>query len=125
MFALFIPFTPLRVIVYHFVYKSFSSMFYNMGITRHPREQILRFIREAAETLAVLVGDRGVFAGKKCGLQAVVFGILVGIREAREMTPVWGEEVGKYPNLTRWVEEKSREYFSERTLRESINTRRL
>ena len=100
-------------------------MFYNMGITRYPREQILRFIREAAETLAVLVGDRGVFAGKKCGLQAVVFGILVGIREAREMTPVWGEEVGKYPNLTRWVEEKSREYFPERTLRESINTRRL
>jgi len=100
-------------------------MFYNMGITRHPREQILRFIREAVETLAVLVGETGVFAGKKCGLDAVVFGILVGIREAGEMTPVWGEEVGKYPNLTRWVEEKCKEYFPERTLRQSIKTRSL
>jgi len=41
------------------------------------------------------------------------------------MTPVWGEEVGKYPNLTRWVEEKSKEYFPERTLRESIKIRSL
>jgi len=65
------------------------------------------------------------FEGKKCVLQAVVFGILVGVREAGELTPVWGEEVGKYPNLVRWVEEKSKEYFSERKLRDKIKIQSL
>jgi hypothetical protein len=66
IFRYFIPFYPLRMIVYYRVYKNFVSMFYGMGITRHPREVILGFIAEAAKTMATLVGEKGFFDGKKC-----------------------------------------------------------
>ena len=88
-----------------------------MGLTRHPREQILEFIREAARTLADLVGENGVFEGKKSTVGATVFGIVVGIKEAGAMTPVSNEEVAKYPHLLVWVEEMRKEYFPERNCR--------
>ena len=119
-FPQFIPFYPVRILVCHIVYKNFQSMFYAMGITRFPREMILEFIAEEAKTLATLIGDSGVFKGRKCGLAAMAFGMLVGIREAGEMTPIWNREVEKYPNLVRWLEEMREQYFPERKLKESI-----
>ena len=80
---------------------------------------ILEFIAEGAKTLATLVGEKGVFEGRKCMLSGCVFGMLVRIREAGEMTPKWNKEIGKYPNLIKWLEEMRGQYFPERKLRES------
>jgi len=100
------------------VYRDFKKMLYGMGITRFERAQILEFIEQAAGTLATLVG--GGFGERRSMVDATVFGFLVAINEAGEMTPVWGREIAKYPELMRWLEEMGKEYFPEREIRESV-----
>ena len=89
-------------------------MLYGMGITRHSKEDIISFIAEASKAMSVIVGEKGFLDGRVCSANAILFGMLVGIQEAGEMTPTWNAEIGKYPNLMKWVEDMKIKYFPER-----------
>lgn len=57
-FAEAIPFYPLRVVIFNFIYRGISSTLYGKGITRHSRDEILSFIADGARTMSVLVEKR-------------------------------------------------------------------
>ena len=75
------------------------------------------FIAEAVKAMSVLVGEKGMFEGKKCSVNAFMMGILVSVYEWPELNRSWLPEVEKYPNLKRWMEGMVKEYFPERTLK--------
>lgn len=116
-FAQSIPIYPLRVIVFNIIYRRISSMLYTKGITRHSKGEIQGFIAESARAMSVLVGDKGLFDGKKCSVSAFMLGLLVSIYEWPELNTSWIPEVEKYPNLKRWMERMVKEYFPERKLK--------
>jgi len=116
-FADLVPFYPARVVIFNLVYRKLASMLYTMGITRHSKEDILGFIAEAVKAMSVLVGERGMFEGKKCSVNAFMMGILVSVYEWPELNRSWLPEVEKYPNLKRWMEGMVKEYFPERSLK--------
>jgi len=114
IFRQFFPFYPFRVAVYFIVYRNISATLYGKGITRHSREDIVEFIKEATKALNELVGKEGFFEGRDCSSNATLFGMLVAIQEAGNMTPIWNGEMSKYPNLIDWTNYMKRKYFPER-----------
>ena len=116
-FADAIPFYPARVVIFNLVYRKLAGMLYTKGITRHSKEDIQGLIAEAAKAMSVLVGERGMFEGKKCSVNAFMMGILISIYEWPELNKSWIPEVEKYPNLKRWMEGMVAEYFPDRTLK--------
>jgi hypothetical protein len=116
-FAKSIPIYPLRVVVFNIVYRKLASMLYTKGITRHSKEEIQGFIAESAKGMSVLVGERGLFDGKKCSANAFMMAILISIYEWPELNTSWFHEVDKYPNLKTWMEKMVKEYFPERKLK--------
>jgi hypothetical protein len=115
-FAKAIPFYPMRVVIFNFVYRDINDMMYKKGIGRHAKEDIVSFIVESVKTISVLVGDKGLLEGKPCSANAFLFGLLVAVMLTPDLTPIWNAEVAKYPNLKRWTESWVEKYFPERKL---------
>src|SRR5579859_4215170 len=65
-----IPLLPLRVIIFNLIYRKLAAMLYTKGITRHSKKEIQGFIAEQAKAMSVLVGETGLFEGKKCAVNA-------------------------------------------------------
>lgn len=112
-----IPIYPLRVVIFNLIYRKLASMLYTKGITRHSKKEIQGFIAEQAKAMSVLVGDTGLFEGKKCSVNAYMMGVLISIYEWPELNTSWLPEVEKYPNLKRWMEKMVKDYFPERKLK--------
>jgi hypothetical protein len=91
-------------------------MLYGKGITRHSRDEVLSLIADGVKTMSVLVGEKGLFDGKPCAVNAFLFGILVSFLEGRETNKAFHREISKYPNLKRWAESMNEKYFPERKL---------
>jgi hypothetical protein len=109
-----IPLYPVRVIVFNLIYRNISSLMYGKGITRHSREEILSLIADGVKTMSVLVGEKGLFDGKPCAVNAFLFGMLVSFLEGPETNKAFHGEISKYPNLKRWTESMNEKYFPER-----------
>ena len=117
-FARAVPFYPARVVIFNFVvYRNISSMLHAKGITRHSKPEIVSFIAEAAKAMSVLVGEKGMFNGKPCAVNAFMMGILIAIYDWPQLNKAWAPEIAKYPNLRRWTENMISTYFPERKLR--------
>lgn len=107
------PFTGLLFFqVRRYVKKSLHLQ----GVLRHSREDILSFIEEAAKSISVLVGEKGLLEGKAAGANACVLGLFVTIYNGPTMSPNWYREIRKYPNLRPWTEGMIAKYFPERQI---------
>ena len=111
-----IPFYPIRVIIFNIIWRKLSLTLYWKGITRHSREEIISFIAESAKVLSEFVGEKGLFDGKPCSVNAIVSGLLISVYELPELNKTSYEEFSKYPNLRRWTESMVAKYFPERKL---------
>jgi hypothetical protein len=81
---------------------------------RHSREEIVGFIEEATKGMGDLVGESGMFEGRECSSNAFLFGLLVALTQTTDLCPIWNLEIGKYPNLRKWMESWVVKYFPER-----------
>jgi len=117
-FRQYIPFWPLRVVVFNFIYRNIASTLYGNGTMRHSREEILGMIEEGYKTLSVLVGEKGLFDGKPCAVNAYLGGLMVSVMDGKEVTVNSYREISKYPNLKKWTEEWAAKYFPERKIAE-------
>ena len=106
----------MRVIIFNIIWRKMSSMLYGKGITRHSREEIISFIAEGAKTVSVLFGEKGLFDGKPCSVNAFALGLLIAVYDMPELNKAFYEEFSKYPNLRRLAESMVATYFPERKL---------
>jgi glutathione S-transferase len=81
------------------------------GVSRHTKEEIISFIEEAARSLSVLVGEKGLLEGRAMSANAYAFGLLVTVYNGPQMCSHWFKELQKYPNLRAWTERMAEKYF--------------
>jgi hypothetical protein len=100
---------------------------YLQGVTRHPKEEILSFIKEAAKALSVLCGEKGFLEGRAASANAILLGFFITIYNGPRMSPNWYREIQKYPNLRPWTDGMIAKYFPERKILplESANTENI
>jgi hypothetical protein len=113
-----IPIWPLRVVVFNLIYRNVAGTLYGKGLTRHSRDEIVGFITEAAKTMSVLVGEKGLIKGKECSVNAFLIGLLIAVFEFSDLSPVLCGEISKYPNLMSYRETMAEKYFPDRKLKE-------
>jgi hypothetical protein len=110
----FLPFYPIRVVLFKILYRRYASILRNKGILSKSKEDLVAIIAEAVKTLSVLVGDTGMFEGKPWSLSAFLFGILVAMYEWPKLNKAWTAELVKYPNLRSWTECMMARYYPDR-----------
>ena len=103
-------------ILYKRVLRYLKKTLHGQGLLRHTREEILEFIEEAAKSISVLVGEKGLLEGRAAGANACLFGFLVTIYNGPTMSSNWYREIIKYPNLRQWTEGMITTYFPERKI---------
>ena len=107
------PFTGL---IFTKVRRQLKKSLHLQGVSRHSREEILSFIEEAAKSISVLVGEKGLLEGRAASANACLLGLFVTIYNGPTMSPNWYREIGKYPNLRPWTEDMIAKYFPERKI---------
>jgi glutathione S-transferase len=116
LFAEIVPFYPLRVVVFNFIYRDIAGTLWGKGIMRHSREEIVGMIADGFRDMSVLVGDKGFFDGKPCSVNAYLGALIVCLLEGRATSKNSVRELEKYPNLKKLAVDWAAKYFPERKL---------
>lgn len=102
---------PLRLFVPGLVQKKLRSNFYNQGLGRHDRDQLLSFAAEDLQALRDLLGDADFFGGDKpCSADAAAYGVLANLILSTLETPL-NRMAREHPVLVSYCERIRERYW--------------